>query len=163
MFQLTKISLAAVLCTTALGVVACKAKTEAAPVAIPMPTTAPTGTMPTMTTIANDAGSGAAITAEEWEDCAAAAKAHETWVAMRIPTDAGKSLATKQAVAMQTLCAAGKWPKGTVDCFDNATTGAASDKCAERLSQEQKKAVSDLYTEILNVGKAAAIGSGSAK
>lgn len=148
------------LCSTAFGVGACKAKQESVPVAIPLPATPPPATMPMM---ANDAGSGSAITAEEWEDCAAAASAHEIWVGARIPTDAGKSLAAKQAIEIQKLCAYGKWPKGTGNCFDNATSAAALDKCAEKISQEQKKAVSDLFTEILNVGKAAAIGSGSAK
>lgn len=143
----------AVLCATAFGVVACNAKQEA-----PTRSTLALVPVPSTALIVD----GAVVTLEEWEDCAAAAKAHEAWVTTRIPTDSGRALASKQAVDIQTLCASGKWPKGTVDCFDNATSGAASDKCAEKLSQAQKQAVSDLFTEILSVGKAAAIGSGSA-
>ena len=162
MSQLAKKSLTTLVCATALGLFGCKAKQEATPNTTNevIATPAPTGTMPTATNTA--AGSGSAVTVEEWEDCNVAAQAHETWVAQRVATDAGKTLASKQALEIQKLCAYGKWPKGTVACFDNATSGADTDKCAEKLSQEQKKAVSDLFTEILNAAKNAAVGSGSA-
>lgn len=165
MFQLAKTSLASLLCATALCVFGCKAKQEATPTPVnatlSKPGTAPMGTMPAIDNAAAGSGS-AAVTLEEWEDCEAAAVAHQTWVGQRIATDAGRTLATKQALEIQKLCAYGKWPKGTVTCFDDATSGTALDKCAEKLSEEQKKAVSDLFTEILNATKNAAVGSGSA-
>ena len=162
MSQLVTKSLITLFCTTALFTFGCKAKKEAAPITtnVIIPTPAPTGTMPSANNPAT--GSGSAVTMEEWEDCNVAAKAHEAWVSQRIATDAGKTLASKQALEIQKLCAYGKWPKGTVGCFDNAINGGDADKCAEKLSEEQKKAVSDLFTEILNAGKNAAVGSGSA-
>ena len=146
------------MCAAAFCVLGCKAKQEAKPsttnVIVPMTGSAPATTMPP--------AMGSAVTMEEWEDCAEAAKAHETWLGQRIATDAGRTLASKQALEIQKLCAYGKWSKGTVACFDNTTSGASLDKCAEKLSDEQKKAISDLFTEILNAGKNAAVGSGSA-
>lgn len=159
MSQLLKTSLISFMCASVFCVIGCKAKQEATPnttnVVVPMSGSAPTATMPP--------AMGSAVTMEEWEDCAEAAKAHELWLSQRIATDAGKSLASKQALEIQKLCAYGKWSKGTVNCFDNTTSGAELDKCAEKLSEEQKKAVSDMFTEILNAGKNAAVGSGSAR
>ena len=158
MTQLLKISLISFMCASAFCVIGCKAKQEATPnttnVIVPVTGAAPTATMPT--------APGSAVTMEEWEDCAEAAKAHELWLSQRIATDAGKTLSNKQAVELQRLCAYGKWSKGTVACFDNTTSSAELDKCAEKLSVEQKQAVSDMFTEILNSGKNAAVGSGSA-
>lgn len=158
MSQLLKNSLISFICATAFCVIGCKAKQEATPnttnVIVPMSGSAPTATVPP--------SMGSAVTIEEWEDCALAAKAHESWLSQRIATDAGKILASKQALEIQKLCAYGKWSKGTVACFDDTTSSSALDKCAEKLSDEQKKAVSDMFTEILNAGKNAAVGSGSA-
>ena len=160
MFQLAKTSLISLVCASALCVFGCKAKQEATPTpanaALPTP-----NTMPAMANPPTGSGS-ATVTLEEWEDCAAAAVAHEKWLGQRIATDAGKTLASKQALEIQKLCAYGKWSKGTVTCFDDATSATALDKCAEKLTQEQKTAVSDLFTEILNATKNAAVGSGSA-
>ena len=108
------------------------------------------------------AANAAGVTVEEWEDCDAAGEAHKAWVYTRIATDAGKTLANAQGTTIQKLCIEGKWAKGTVACFYSATDSAATDKCAEKLNAVQKTSVSDLFTEILNAGKAAAVGSGSA-
>ena len=159
MSQLRKNSLFSLICAAAFCVLGCKAKQEAKPnttnVVVPMTGSAPTATTPP--------AMGSAVTMEEWEDCAEAAKAHELWLSQRIATDAGKSLASKQALEIQKLCAYGKWSKGTVACFDHTTSAGDLDKCADKLSEEQKKAVSDMFTEILNAGKNAAVGSGSAR
>ena len=160
MSQLLKISITTLIAAATLSSFGCKAKQEAAPtktaVAIPAngSATSPVGTV----VAANAAG----VTVEEWEDCDAAGEAHKVWVAERIATDAGKTLAGLQGTAIQKLCIEGKWTKGTVACFYSATDSAATDKCAEKLSAAQKTSVSDLFTEILNAGKAAAVGSGSA-
>jgi hypothetical protein len=157
MSQLRKNSLISFMCAAAFCVLGCKTKPEATPnttnVIVPMAGSTPTVMIPT--------APGSAVTTEEWEDCAEAAKAHALWLSQRIATDAGKSLSNKQAVEIQRLCAYGKWSKGTVACFDNTTSGAELDKCAEKLSVEQKQAVSDMFTEILSTIKNAAVGSGS--
>ena len=159
MSQLLKNSLISFMCASAFCIIGCKAKQEATPnttnVIVPMAGSTPTVMIPT--------APGSAVTTEEWEDCAEAAKAHEAWLGQRLATDAGRTLASKQALEIQKLCAYGKWSKGTVACFDDTASGAALDKCAEKLSDEQKKAVSDMFTEILNAGKNAAVGSGSAR